>query len=191
MSGVGELLPALRDFMFQLPPDQRATANNFWRRVRGALSEQASELSRLQAVVDSLSAGPSASRPPTSQSVIRLRDAVDQVIGLEARQAEDASATIEEICDLPVLWAMEFAQRQRSADNRLHPHELGCWESGNVAAHDNGYIKMNMRNTVKPGAQGEKFRCQPWGHQMGIVAGGYGYLLRLTTDGAYNVGILS
>jgi hypothetical protein len=80
---------------------------------------------------------------------------------------------------------MAFIKRQRS-QTAMASSELGCWVSANSAAHDTGYVKINMRNTTKPGSS-DRFRVQPWGHQVGAVAGGQGHLLRLTTDGSFAV----
>jgi len=183
-----KLLGALRELMMALSPEQRQAANSFWRDVRTALNEQDSEVQRLQAIVAAVSqGGPAAARPATSDSVNAVRDAIQQVITTEAQQAEEASATIEEICDLPMEWAHNFLQRQQNVVIG-QAAGLGCWESGNVSGHETGYVKINMRNTVKPtGPQGQKFRCQPWIHQLGIVASGQGHLLRLTTNGEYHV----
>lgn len=172
--------------MQALSPEQRSKANDFWRGVRQALTEQDTIIQELQLQVQ---AGGSQvvypDRPHSSNSLVALRDVVEQVLVTEAQLADDASLTIEEICDCPPQWAMEFISRQKN--NILSNNsELSCWLSGNVASHDNGYVKMNLRNTVRPNSV-QKFTVQPWGHQLGIVASGAGHLLRLTTNGEYQV----
>lgn len=177
-------LDSLRSLMSSLTPDQRGAAHQFWRGIRQALYDQDAEVNRLQAIVTSLAGSQPAPRPHTSQSVIAVRDAVENVIQTEAQLAADASTTIEEICDLDPTWALEFIRKQRAIYIQT---ELGCWVSGAVAGHSTGYVKVNMRNTRKPDGTGAKFSSQPWIHQMGVVAGGNGYLLRLTTNGSYHV----
>jgi hypothetical protein len=175
--------------MRELPPDQRMRVHSFWRSVRDALKGQDAIIEELR---NQLSKQPISSTPPprpsSSLSLNLIRDVVEQVIVGEAQEAGDASSTVEGICDLPPEWALDFLQRHRSPTVR---NELGCWLSGSVAGHTTGYVKINLRNTLKPGgAPGEKFTVQPWIHQLAVVAGGSGPLLRLTSNGAYNVGEL-
>lgn len=192
---VKQHLDAFRSLLISLAPEQRANLNTFWKDVRQSLNDQDAVVSNLQEQLNAaiqpvagIPAPPNTpARPHTSNSVNVIRDTVEQAIINEAQYHLDASATLEAICDLDKDWAMDFIKRQR---NLLisNSHELGCWMSGNVAGHDNGYVKMNMRNTVDPRTHA-KFgnNVQPWGHQMGVVASGYGMQLRLTTTGAYHV----
>ena len=183
LDSVRKHLPALRDLLQQLNPEQRGEANNFWRAIRNALTDLDNEVEQLRSTVSSLTAGPPATRPATTESVIGIRNVVDAAILSDSLYAEDASTTIEEIADQPWQWADAFLRRYKN--NQVH--ELGCWESNSAAGHDTGYVKINLRNTENPLYPGVKFRCQPWVHQVGIVAKQEGHLLRLTSDGQHQV----
>jgi len=175
---------SLRALLNTVEPDKRAAVHAFWRQVRQALNEQDLRIRELEinAARQNIT---TPLRPPSSLSVHQFRDEIERVIVTEAQQAEDASSTIEQICDVPPTWAMDFIRRRRRSD---FENGLGCWEPYNVAAHDTGYVKINLRNTIVPGsAPPERFSVQPWGHQIAVVASGNGPLLRLTTDGRFNV----
>lgn len=175
-------LGAFRGLLQSLTGDHRQSLMAFWRDVRRSLNDQDAVVASLR---QPLPPPPTPARPGTSHSVHVIRDTVSQAIHDEALRMDDASNTIEQIADLDPLWALEFIRRQRNMA-LCNGHELGCWMSGNAAAHENGYGKMNMRNTIIPGTS-QRFAVQPFGHQMGIVASGHGPELRLTTNGEYHV----
>jgi hypothetical protein len=181
-------LNSFRQLLQSLDANGRRALNDFWRDVRQSLNDQDLLVQTLtQQVAAQLIVAPrppnTPARPVSSASVQVIRDTVQQALANEARTEEDASATIEEICDLDPAWAMEYVRRQINPNLSCINHELGCWVSGN-APSDNGYVKTNMRNTQRPRAPpGTKFLVQPFGHQMGIVARGDGPNLRLTRPG--------
>jgi hypothetical protein len=188
-----QYISAVRDVLRGLQPHQRGAVNRFWSLLRGVIDSQGNEITKLRIQVDQLSAatpGPASRyttpfREPSTDSAQAIRDAVEQAIVTEAQLAPDASVTIEEICDLDPAWVLDFIKGHRDASMS---NELGCWASGNVASHPTGYVKVNMRNTQKPGA-GRKFNCAPFVHQLAAVAHGQGPLLRLTSDGTYGVSV--
>jgi hypothetical protein len=188
---VTQHIEGFRKLLLSLDSSSRQALNAFWKDVRQSLNDQDATvtdlLQQIQHLQQSLPVPPQTpQRPPTTDSINVIRNTVDQAIHFEALRAQDASVTIEEICDLDPTWAMEFIQRQMNVVIS-GVSELGCWVSGNAPAHENGYVKMNMRGTRKPDHPTDNFSVQPFGHQMGIVAGGRGPELRLTTRGEYHV----
>jgi hypothetical protein len=178
-------LQGLRQILTSLLPSQRINITSFWKDVRTSLNDQDALITSLQQQLAAASIPPMTPvRPPTSNSVAVIRDIVEQAIVSAAQQKDEISTTIDAIYDLDPAWAMAFIRRQKNI-HLSNASELGCWVSGNAATHQTGYMKMNMRNTVGP--RGQKFDVQPYGHQMGVVAGGYGLQLCLTTDGQYHV----
>jgi hypothetical protein len=191
---VTQHIDGFRQLLLSLDANSRQALNAFWKDVRQSLNDQDATITGLLEQIQHLQQqiGPvpqTPRRPPTTDSIDVIRNTVDQAIHFEALRAQDASVTLEEICDLDPTWAMEFIRRQR---NFLisNASELGCWMSGNAPAHENGYVKMNMRGTRNPTHPTDNFTVQPFGHQMGVVAGGRGPELRLTTRGEYHVCVL-
>ncbi|KAK0103206.1 hypothetical protein ONS96_014950 [Cadophora gregata f. sp. sojae] len=168
-------LSAFRDLLLSATSTQRQSLTAFWRDVRRSLNDQDAIITTLQPPPFPPCTPP---RPSTSQSVNMIRDTVAQAIVTEEQQMDDASTTIESICDLNPGFALDFCRRQIGAVST--GHELGCWMSGNATAHENGYVKFNMRNTYLPSSRG-KVGSQPFSHQLGVVAAGYGQDLRLTS----------
>lgn len=189
---VNQHIDSFRRLLLSLDNTSRQALNAFWKDIRQSLNDQDATITDLLQQVQHLQQPvpviQTPQRPPTTDSINVVRYTVDQAIHNEALYAHDASVTVEEICDLDPLWAMEFIKRQK---NFLvsNGSELGCWMSGNAPAHENGYVKMNMRGTRKPNHPSDNFTVQPFGHQMGVVASGRGPELRLTTRGEYHVGI--
>jgi hypothetical protein len=188
---VTQHINGFRQLLLQLDTSGRQALNAFWKDVRQSLNDQDSTVTTLLQQIEglqqrSVSVPATPQRPPTSHSVNVIRDTVQQAIQNEAQYAQDASTTIEEICDVDPAWAMGFVVRQKDAIACTNS-ELGCWLSGNAAAHENGYVKMNMRGTRVPGHPTDRFSVQPFGHQMGVVASGHGPELRLTTKGQFHV----
>jgi len=192
---VTQHLDNFRRVLLSVDASARQGLNNFWRDVRQSLNDQDARINALQQQVQQLQqqqqqivvvqAPP---RPITSDSVDAIRNTVETAIQYEAQYIEDVSATIEAIEDLDPAWALSFMTRQKNV-LISGASELGCWVTGNAAGHDNGYVKINMRNTLRPRSN-RKFGVQPFVHQMGIVAGGRGNQLTLTTDGTYHVCVL-
>ena len=181
-------LEGLRQILTSLVPSERGNLTTFWKDVRTSLNDQDALIESLRqqlaAAQIPLPAPTTIARPNTSNSVAVIRNTVEQAIISAAQQKDDISATINAIYNLDPAWAMAFIRRQKNI-HLCNASELGCWVSGNAAGHQNGYVKMNMRNTVGP--TGQKLDSQPWGHQIGVVAGGFGIELCLTTDGEYHV----
>ncbi len=180
-------LQGLRQIMTSLLPSQRANLATFWKDVRTSLNDQDTLIASLRQELAAARVPPppaTPARPYTSNSVAIIRDTVEQAIVSEAQLVDEISTTIDAIQNLDPAWAMAFIRRQKNI-HLCNASELGCWVSGNTAAHQTGYVKMNMRNTVGP--DGQKLDVQPYGHQMGVVASGLGVELCLTTDGEYHV----
>jgi len=175
-------LNAFRGLLTSLTGVHRQSLTVFWSDVRRSLNDQDAIIASLQQPPPSPA---TPARPHTSNSTHVIRDTVSQALQNEALQMQDASETIEEICDLDPSWVLEFLERQRNMA-LCGQSELGCWVSGNVQAHGNGYVKMNLRGTRIPGTNA-RFTKQPFGHQLGVVASGIGAQLRLTTNGEYHV----
>ena len=176
---VQQHLSALRELYSAVPPSARPVVTSFWKAVRDNLNSLEEEVNELRA---QLSGAQTPVRPTTSASVNALRDAVEQAITGTAQAASDASGTIEAICDLDVVWTMRLLERYRQQTNAIN-----CWISDLAPGHQNGYVKINLRNSPVPGEPGKKIGVSPWLHQLAVVASGRGPTLRLTTDGEYHV----
>lgn len=188
---VTQHLEAFRRVLVTATTETRSSLNAFWRDVRQSLNDQDRIIIQLQERINTLEAQsthlpqPSTTpdRPHTSHSVDVVRATIDRALINEGLYFEEASSTIDQIFDLDPAWVEAFLQRQRSI---YLTNELGCWLSGNAPAHENGYVKVNMRNTGNPDGSGN-FTCQPFAHQLGVVANGSGSMLRMTTDSVYHV----
>jgi hypothetical protein len=152
-----------------LPADRRRMVSEFWSRLRDALKASESLVDALRAQL-----GRHMPRPPTTPAVNNARDAVEAVLSHQSRLARDASNTIEGICELDPVWAREYLDGSHPLTNSTN-----CWLNGNAAAHPNGYKKINLRNTRRPGSWGS-IGVQPFAHQLAVVAAWEGHLLRLT-----------
>ena len=170
---------------------------SFWQEVRKSLNDQDTVIRQQQQQIHALQqqlqqqatvVPQTPQRPHTSNSVYQVRDTIEQALQIQGLYDEDASETIDDIYDIDPVWMQNFL---RSKKNVLlsQGSELGCWLSGNAPAHENGYVKCNIRNTKKPGTN-QNFKCNPFFHQLGCVAAGYGAQLRLTTDGSFHVSLL-
>jgi len=179
-------LDAFRRILLSLDRDARQTLTTFWGDVRSSLNSQDDTIKNLQQqVAQAPPAAPIAPppRPDTSNSVDVVRQTVMTALQNEALYVQEASNTIEEIYNLDPAWTYGWLRGQRNVfiSNGL---ELGCWVSGNAAAHANGYSKVNMRGTQVPGSNPRRnFTCNPFSHQVGIVAAGHGDKLLLASGG--------
>lgn len=187
-------IEAFRQLLVDATLPARISLNAFWKDVRKSLNDQDTTIQQLRQQIQNQAQAPNIipqtpARPTTSNSVNVIRDTIDQAILNEALYMQDVSDTLEEICDLDPIWVSAFLRRQKNI-HISNANELGCWLSGNAAGHINGYIKINMRGTTKPNSN-EKFKVQPWAHQLGVVANGSGAVLRLTSDGTYHVSFLT
>ncbi|KAI2778471.1 zinc-binding loop region of homing endonuclease-domain-containing protein [Daldinia loculata] len=158
------------------PQEVQAQARQLWGEIQSTITNLEGEIRQLRGEVRVATAV----RPDTAQSTHAERLAFLQSREEEALQSEEASATVEAICDLPPEWVMQFLQKRRAifVDNGL-----GCWVS-NAPLEPNGREKINLRNTKAPeGAPnaGQSIGCQPWAYQLAFVATGEGHLLRTTT----------
>ena len=190
---VRRLVGPLRELFSHLEPSQVRVVNEFWGNVRTALQAQAEENSSLrQALQQSLQQQraaviPPAIRPDTANSVNQLRFLVDhdlQQLALSVGE-DEASATVEKLVSVPFLWARAKLEERRIPVS----HELGCWESAAAAAHNTGYVKVNLRNTPWPTGSGRQgfMEMNPFQHQLAIVGKGEAEKLLLTSKGEYHV----
>jgi len=168
--------------MAVIPPRNRPALNSFWRLVRQSLNDQDDEIDRLRAL---LGPATSATRPDTSDSVVAVRDSVQAALhdqGLLVLETE-VSDTLNAIWNMDPIQANQILGQRNSSSN-----SSGCWLSSNAAAHENGYQKVNLRNTWRMDGS-SKFGCSPFLHQVAAVAAGYGgQLLSTAADhSAYQV----
>lgn len=160
-----------------LPPQHRNTLHEFWRQVRHGFDDLDEQIRVLQHDPQPRPA----SRPSTSASVNNLREEFQVALDNEALQQQEASRTVEKIWDLDPTWVHNNLTKTRVVSGAF-----GCWTSSNVEAHPSGYGKVNLRNTKRPGTN-EKIGCQPFIHQLAIVAKGQGQNLLNTQGGQYEV----
>ena len=125
----------------------------------------------------------SASRPRTSDSVNELRFDMQHMMDMEFACLHETSTTIESIWDLDPGWVRSKLSGDRElATEQENPrwHELGCWMRRVDTTHQYGYTKVNLRNTFRPGTS-QKIDCQPFRHQLAVVASGLGQNLLCTS----------
>lgn len=158
----------------------RPAVDTFLSGLRPVISRADNEVRNLRQQVNTLAQLRPATTETAQDDRFRLRDALEDA-GL---RAEEGSTTIEVLLSrvTPV-----FAEQQLRRLKSFVPtfiNDIGCWMSSNVSGHPNGYLKVNLRNTV---ISGSKLDIQPWAHQLAVVASGEGASLRLTSDGSYHV----
>lgn len=181
---VRDQLENLNDLLKEVGREKAPAIHKFWKGVRGALQAQTDEIRQLREAQQTLARDTQsvvpAVRPDTSHSVNQLRLALDDQFDRLVQEADEASNTVEAIIALPQQWVQNYLSQRRS---HSHPSELGCWVSGNRPGHENGYVKLNLRNTTYPAgsARSGLIGVQPWEHQMTIVGKGEGERLRLAT----------
>lgn len=127
----------------------------------------------------------SAQRPRTSDSLQQRRFDVQATLDAEFADLDEGSATIEAIWDLDPAWILLRlrADRQAAAENEESKWKnLGCWMRARDSNHPYGYTKVNLRNTYHPSREPRvHIGCQPFRHQLGVVAAGLGQNLLRTT----------
>jgi hypothetical protein len=162
--------------MMALSPELQQTLSQFLRDTAQVFNDLDEEALRAHTTP--------AARPSTSSTVNAMRVEYEnalQAVGL----VEEVSDTVEKIWDLDPSWAEQILKQHKSPF--LSQTELGCWLSVNRPSHPNGYSKINLRNTRRPGRTTELIGCQPYLHQLAIVAGGRGVQLLSTCRGNYEV----
>lgn len=173
-----------------LPLILRPGLTGLWGDIRATINEQSalimklSQLSNKPVAVLSrplVQSSLSAERPRTSESVDLMREAIQVSLEEEALRTLKASETIEEIHLIDPAWALKLLQKHTTRIS-----SIGCWFSDNQPNHPNGYTKLNLRGTPHPSRSG-KFKCQPFFHQLAVIASGRGIELLLTSDGLYQV----
>ena len=184
-----QYLNEVRTMLAGVPPGHRRTMMDFWGVMRGGFDELDDHIRTLQAQVRTLQGAPQpveADRPSTSGTVNDLRGQLQDALDQDARAQADVSETAENIWDLDPAWVTRLLKEHRSL---ARGGPLGCWESNSTAAHPNGYCKINLRNTNRPGRNPNRIKigCQPFSHQLAIVAKGLGQSLLITCDGEYEV----
>ncbi len=159
---LGRYLAPLRALMESLTPEQRPVMAGFWRDVREEI------------VAGGRFAPPV--RPPSSDSVVQIRDAMDLAMNDEA--AAVPADEVHALSELPANWAVGILMgpaRQPTVN------ELNCWMTGNQPSHKQ-YQKINLRNTRHPTQPGV-LNLYPYRHQLAVVASGKGMQLNLATQG--------
>lgn len=173
----------LREALAAIPPQHRGPVAAFWQALRG-------ELKALLDQNTALRTGTTAARPPTTDSINDLRLAFDNELTQTGQlvSEDETSTTVEAIWDLPPDWVMSRLENDATQHQQASPYfssvVTSCWLAGNAPAHRNGYQKKNLRNSLRPGhnvpPQRRLIGCQPWLHQLAIVAKGQGVQLTLT-----------
>jgi hypothetical protein len=154
---------------------QRVALHDFWRQVRGTVVALQDEIQNLRDVARYANLRIEAPRPDTSNSAVALRQIAEWEMDMDAsaiQRANSESTTIAEISAMSV----QEAQNCLGAMHIMGP--FGCWVNNNAAAHANGYKKINLRNSINP-RTGAKYSCQPFLHQLAVVAAGFGNRLYL------------
>jgi hypothetical protein len=86
------------------------------------------------------------------------------------------SVVVAKIWNLDANWTMRYLMDLR--DPVASRNELDCWISRLRSGHPNGYVKVNLHSTLRPGAPLDVVvGCQPYVHQLAVVARGGGAAL--------------
>jgi hypothetical protein len=178
-ASVQQLLPVLQSTLQSLPPQNRAAVASFWAQVRTSLVSLETEVAHLQEQLP-LAHG-LGSRPTTAASIQSLRVGIDRALEEQGLREPSVSETLERIYPLDPAWVHAILVAQRTNTN-----DRGCWLSNKTAAHENGYIKLNLRNTRVPGTN-RLVGCQPFLHQLAVVSDGRGGSLLATSSGERQV----
>lgn len=162
-AAVGQYLGPLRELMQNIPADQRPTMMRFWSTVREDLCQKDTRITELQREL-----GPYAppDRPPSSASMVALREAMDRAVETEANQVSASDA--HQIATLPQAFAMGLL----GGPSTNRGGTLGCWTIDNAPSHK-GYQKINLRNTRHPTTRA-LIGAQVYRHQLAVVAAGRG-----------------
>ncbi|KAL2076261.1 hypothetical protein VTL71DRAFT_1204, partial [Oculimacula yallundae] len=84
---------------------QKTHLRSFWRNVKRSLTDLETTIDRLR---DSLALPQALPCPAMSASTNAIRDTLGQVIDLTAQLAEDATRTVQSICDIDPARARDF-----------------------------------------------------------------------------------
>lgn len=205
-STVPGFLERVRNLLASLPPANRPQFAEFWAFVRGRIRDFEQQIQHLllqklvleqeleatkvrlnaaQETIDDLllKSQKSASRPATSASVDQLRFDLQDLMDAEFGDLHEVSETVESIWDLDPAWVHSKLNADREAaveaqDSRAR--QLGCWLRRADSNHEYGYTKVNLRNTFRPGSR-TRIGCQPFRHQLAVVAAGFGQNLLRTS----------
>ena len=161
----------MKQLLDVIPREHRVSVVQFWSSVRTTLGE-------LERANRRLTDSPPIQRPGTSNSIRDIREIIDRAVRDVAVGVGEVSDTLEKIWNLDHLWVQEFLEGQPKTGNGL-----GCWLSTLSPAHRNGYVKVNLRNTRRPPTGDAVIGCNPFLHQLAVVAKGQGLQLLMTGRG--------
>lgn len=117
-----------------------------------------------------------ASRPSSSGSAVAARQSIEAVLTDAGLRSDEVSDTVEAVWNLDPVWTRNRIEREKVGTNTI-----GCWFSSHAAAHPRGYVKLNLRNTARPGGDPSiKIGANVSLHALAIVAKGDGALLLST-----------
>ena len=161
--------------------DRRNRLEQLWNAVRRAMNDQNAEILEIRRIAE-LGSFALPPRPVTNDSVTEAREALGRALEEAAAEVGATSAVVGTLKDVDPAWALAFLTRKY----RSPPREtaLGCWITNLTPAHPNGYVKVNLRNTMY---RDSRLEIQPFLHQLVIVAKGHGKHLPLTARGEYEI----
>jgi len=126
-----------RRLLLTVDATARQGLNSFWRDVRQSLNDQDGIITTLRQQVTQLQQNnqhpiviQAPARPDTTDSVDAIRRTVEIALQNDALQAHDASNTLEEICDLDMIWVRNFLLTHKNGP-RSAASKLDCWMNFN------------------------------------------------------------
>jgi hypothetical protein len=163
---------SLRD---AVPPSLRPALEDLWTGVSGSMDDLDLQILEMRANASEYPAS-TAERPGTSSTVAAQRREEEEGLLLTGPLNPNPSVVVARIWDLDADWTMRYLLALR--DPVASRNELDCWASRLRSGHPNGYVKVNLRNTRRPGAPRDVVvGCQPYVHQLAVVARGGGAAL--------------
>lgn len=100
---LGGYLPLVRELMASLPAEKRAKLNQLWSGLRNTLIGQERTIEDLEhALANSGLASQLPARPPSSASVVSIRDAIDRALVENSNDLEPATThSLDALLSLP------------------------------------------------------------------------------------------
>ncbi len=118
---VQELFGQVRVALQAVPPASRAPVTRLWATMRTAIRQLEAEVDRLNQQLH----GTHPARPTTTDSVLDARYATDQQLW-DSSSRNEASNTIESICELPASFATRLLRDKLTARPSAQGQSLGC-----------------------------------------------------------------
>lgn len=176
---VEPFVPRIRDILKEIPKDHRPALISVWSDLRNVINAQEDTIQEMKAATTKDQMLEIAQRPATRDSVVAAREQLNDALDEAGQLAAQPSKTLLSIYQLDPHWVEGYLKAIRETSN-----ELGCWLLQD--ADPEKYKKLNWRTKRHP-TTGALFDCQPFAHQLAVVARNDGNSLLNVEKGGYEV----